>query len=202
MFAELLREQCRGFVELAAEQVGALEAHYRMMVRWNKSLNLTKIVDERDAVDRHYAESLFLGAHLPAGALRIADIGSGAGFPGFPVAVLRPDCEVTLIESHQRKAVFLREASRGLGNVRVVANRAEEMSGDFDWVVSRAVSYEDLKGPVERLAPRVALLAGADGPAGWRFRWERAVQVPGGKNRFLKFGTREPTVSRETWSFT
>src|SRR5580704_17440976 len=113
-------------------------------MRWNKTLNLTAIRNREEAIERHYCESLFLGARLPAGALRIADIGSGAGFPGLPVAVLRPDCSMTLIESHQRKAVFLREASRKVLNVRVLAKRAEDVDEEFDWVISRAVSYEDL----------------------------------------------------------
>src|SRR5581483_9324513 len=97
------------------------------MVRWNKTLNLTRVESLEQAVERHYAESLFLAAHLPVGALRIVDVGSGPGFPGFPVAVVRGDCAVTLVESHQRKAVFLREASRPLENVEVVAKRAEDV---------------------------------------------------------------------------
>src|ERR1017187_6190482 len=101
-------------------------------MRWNRSLNLTAIRSREEAIERHYCESLFLGARLPAGALRIADVGSGAGFPGFPVAVLRPECSVTLIESHKRKAVFLREASRTLPNVRVFAKRAEDVGERFD----------------------------------------------------------------------
>ena len=97
----------------------ALQRHHELLERWNQRLNLTRI----DSVERNYGESLFLGKHLPEGPLRICDIGSGAGFPGFPVAVLRPDCEVTLIESHQRKAVFLKEAARGIANIRVLAKR-------------------------------------------------------------------------------
>lgn len=189
MFTELLLDRCQGFAELTPQQVAMLEAHYSLMARWNKSLNLTKIVDEKDAVERHYVESLFLGAHLPAGALRVADIGSGPGFPGFPVAVLRADCEVTLIESHQRKAVFLREATRDVKNITVLAKRAEEVTEHFDWVTSRAVSYEDLKSPVARLAARVALLTGADEPIGWDFHWDQPVHVPGAKNRFLRIGS-------------
>ena len=109
-----------------------LEAHHRLLEKWNRTLNLTRISD----VERNYGESLFLGRHLPAGRLRICDIGSGAGFPGFPVAVLRPDCEVTLIEAHQRKAVFLKEAARCMPNIRVVGKRAEDVDDKFDWAVS------------------------------------------------------------------
>jgi 16S rRNA (guanine(527)-N(7))-methyltransferase RsmG len=126
---------------LTGEQEAALEAHLDLLMRWNRTLNLTAIRNREEAIERHYCESLFLGAKLPAGRLRIADVGSGAGFPGFPVAVLRPECSVTLIESHQRKAVFLREASRKVPNVKVAAKRAEDVTEAFDWVISRAVSY-------------------------------------------------------------
>jgi 16S rRNA (guanine(527)-N(7))-methyltransferase RsmG len=128
------------------------------MVRWNKTINLTRIEEVQEVVDRHYGESLFLGANLPPGSLRIADIGSGAGFPGVPIAVLRPECTVTLIESHQRKAVFLKEATRNLANVRVVAKRAEDIVDSFDWAVSRAVSWENLSEMILGLAPSIALL--------------------------------------------
>ena len=138
---------------LTVEQEAALEAHLELLMRWNQKLNLTSIRNREEAIERHYCESLFLGSRLPAGALRIADVGSGAGFPGFPVAIFRPDCSVTLIESHQRKAVFLREASRSLPNVRVMAKRAEEVDERFDCVISRAVSYWDLASFLKKLAP-------------------------------------------------
>jgi 16S rRNA (guanine527-N7)-methyltransferase len=166
-----------------------LEAHYKLLEKWNRTLNLTRISD----VERNYGESLFLGRHLPASRLRICDIGSGAGFPGFPVAVLRPDCEVTLIEAHQRKAVFLKEASRGLGNIRVVAKRAEDLDDKFDWAVSRAVSDVDLSMVLPRLAGRVALLTGAEEPRLPGFLWQEVILVPGSQNRYLRIG-----VSRET----
>ena len=80
-------------------------------------------------MERHYCESLFLGAHLPAGAAANCRHRFGRRVSRvFPLAILRPDCAVTLIESHQRKAVFLREASRRLPNVRVLAKRAEDVS--------------------------------------------------------------------------
>jgi 16S rRNA (guanine527-N7)-methyltransferase len=145
-----------------------------------------------EAVERHYCESLFLGTHLPQDPLRIADIGSGAGFPGFPVAVLRPDCLVTLIESHQRKAVFLREASRNLPNVRVLAKRAEDVKEQFDWAISRAVSYKDLASFLKNLAPDVDLLTGAEAPPdGIGFVWQSPIPVPWGGRRFLRIGRRE-----------
>jgi 16S rRNA (guanine(527)-N(7))-methyltransferase RsmG len=97
-----------------------------------------------ESIQFHYCESLFLARTLPAGPLRIADIGSGAGFPGIPVSISRPDCQITLVESHQRKAVFLREASRELKNVRIASKRAEDVTEGFDWVISRAVTPADV----------------------------------------------------------
>ncbi len=187
MFAEFV---------LTGEQEAALEAHLDLLMRWNRTLNLTAIRNREEAIERHYCESLFLGAKLPAGRLRIADVGSGAGFPGFPVAVLRPECSVTLIESHQRKAVFLREASRKVPNVKVAAKRAEDVTEAFDWVISRAVSYGDLGSFLKRLAPNVDLLGGAERPAEvMGFVWDPPVALPWGRQRFLWTGR---AVSRET----
>jgi 16S rRNA (guanine527-N7)-methyltransferase len=188
VFRDLVR-QCAALTD---DQAAALERHYELLCRWNRVLNLTRVEELEEAVARHYCESLFLANSIPdIPGLRIADIGSGPGFPGFPVAVVRPKCSVTLIESHQRKAVFLREASRDLANVRILAARAEGVAERFDWVVSRAVSYTDLTKPLKRFGARVALLTGAEEPpVEWGFAWD-VVPVPGGKQRFLR-------VSRET----
>ena len=129
---------------------------------------------------------------VPFNGKVVVDIGAGAGFPGIPVAAARPDCAVTLVESHQRKAVFLREATRKLPNVRVLAKRAEDVAGEFDWAISRAVSFDDLKGSLRRLASHAALLTGGDPPpAALGFDWYAALLLPWGKQRFL-------LVSRET----
>ena len=89
MFAETLKARLNGVLPVAPDQIAELERHYDLMVRWNRTLNLTAVRDMVQAVERHYCESLFLAARLPQGNLKMADIGSGAGFPGFPIAVLR-----------------------------------------------------------------------------------------------------------------
>jgi 16S rRNA (guanine(527)-N(7))-methyltransferase RsmG len=193
VFPELLKQGMAGIVELPDAQIAVLQAHYELLLRWNQSLSLTTVTALEAAVTRHYCESLFLAAHLPHGALRIVDIGSGAGFPGFPVAVLRPDCTVTLIESHQRKAVFLREATRGMPNVKVLPKRAEEVAERFDIAISRAVSYADLIRPLKKLAPRADLLTGAEAPSALKdFDWDEGIPLPwgkpGDKPRFLRTG--------------
>jgi 16S rRNA (guanine527-N7)-methyltransferase len=118
-------------------------------------------------------------------------VGSGGGFPGFPVAVLRADCLVTLIESHQRKAVFLKEAARALPNVRVLGKRAEEVAESFDRVISRAVSYQDLVRPLKKLACNADLLTGAEEPPmKMGFLWQAPIALPWGKQRYLRVGVR------------
>jgi len=191
VFADALTWRLAGIVDLSVEQLSVLKGHYRMLLRWNRSVNLTSISGLEEAVERHYCESLFLAASLPPGRLRIADIGSGAGFPGFPVAVLRPDCSVTLVESHQRKAVFLREVSRALPSVRVLSKRAEAVGEQFDRVISRAVSYRDLAPSLKVLGESADLLTGAEEPPPeLGFEWMPAVALPWGKQRFLRTGRR------------
>jgi 16S rRNA (guanine(527)-N(7))-methyltransferase RsmG len=194
VFAELLTEKLAGIVRLSPDQVASLENHYQLLVRWNRVLNLTSVRSLEEVVERHYCESLFLGVHLPPGRLHIADIGSGAGFPGIPVAVLRPDCLITLIESHARKAVFLRESSRILQNIRIAPQRAENIKERFDVAVSRAVSYVDLRPILKKIGHRADLLTGGEGPPPeLGFDWQEGIPLPWGRQRFLRIG-----VSRET----
>jgi 16S rRNA (guanine527-N7)-methyltransferase len=179
-FRALLTAEFAPLGTLTSDQLDRLEQHYRLLCKWNKRINLTRICGMREAVPFHYCESLFLAQWLPKGKLRVADVGSGAGFPGIPVAVLRPDCTVDLIESHQRKAAFLREASRQLPNVNVVAMRAGECTVQYDWMISRAVRLEALLRL--RLAPNFALLLGAEDAKDLE-----SLKVPWGERRILAF---------------
>ena len=179
MFRELLSAEFSPYGTLSSSQLDALERHYRMLVHWNQKLNLTRIRNVEEAVRLHYCEALFLGLRLPPGRLRIVDVGSGAGFPGIPVAILRSESNVDLVESHQRKAVFLREATRGLSNVRVLACRAEDCQNGYDWMISRAIRAGELfKRP---LAPNFAILSGDS----QEIPGARIERTPWGENRAL-----------------
>lgn len=183
-FKDLLAAEFAPFGPLPESQITALEQHYSLLMNWNRRMNLTRIEELEDAVRLHYCESLFLGKSLPAAALRIADIGSGAGFPGFPVAVIRPESTVDLIESHQRKAVFLREACAELRNVRVIAERAEKLGvGSYDWVVSRAVRPSEVLAL--RLAPQAAVLMSPGDLVGLERKPVAVKDVPWGTGRVL-----------------
>jgi len=155
-FSDHLAAEFAPYAALSDQQLKQLEEHYKLLLKWNEKMNLTRIESLDDAVRFHYCESLFLAKSLPPAPLRIVDVGSGAGFPGIPVAVFRPDCTVDLVESHQRKAVFLRQASSGLLNGRVLAQRAEDCRSDYDWMIARAVRPEQVLS--YRLAPNVGIL--------------------------------------------
>lgn len=197
MFGELLRAKLAGIFDLSDPQIARLEQHYELLVKWNKVLALTSVRTLEEAVERHYCESVFAAMHLPGGSVSVADIGSGAGFPGIPIAICQPAASVVLIESHQRKAAFLKEASRDLENVRVVGKRAEDVLEGFDWVVSRAVRYSDIAPALKRLGRNAELLTGevrADELTG--FVWHNALQLPWGDHRYLWTG--HNPVPRET----
>ena len=187
----MLTTEFAPYGELSELQLAQLEDHYTAVVKWNQRLNLTRILSLTESVQFHYCESLFLGKFLPKGSHRIVDVGSGAGFPGIPVAILRPECEVTLVESHQRKSVFLREASRGLTNVRVFAQRAEDVKGTYDWLISRAVAPADILKL--GLAGSLALLIGKDDASQLS---GASVPVPWGNRRVL-FHVEQQTVSNQ-----
>jgi 16S rRNA (guanine527-N7)-methyltransferase len=174
---------------LTAEQEAALAAHIELLLRWNTRINLTSVRNFEEAVRKHAGESLFLASKLPAEACSACDLGSGGGFPGIPVAIVRSESRITLIERDLRKSVFLREASRQLPNVLVVTKQFEELSNEFDWLISRAVNLAATRtGPVPRHA---AVLGGESlgqcaGLAG-RYEW-RKIPVPWEKGGFLWLG--------------
>jgi 16S rRNA (guanine527-N7)-methyltransferase len=126
---------------LNEKQMAQLVAHYEMMIVWNRHTNLTRIVNPQDAARLHYGESLF-GARFVGEAKKVLDIGSGAGFPAIPLAVMLSDVEITALEANQKKALFLQEAKEALKleNFRVARARVEAFDlGEFDLLTSRAL---------------------------------------------------------------
>ena len=183
-----------GMAELAlAPTPAAVEAmldYIELLARWNGTYNLTAVRDPQAMVAHHLLDSLAV-AHLVRGE-RLADIGSGAGLPGIPLAIVAPELSVTLIDSNGKKTRFLREAVRALrlDNVRIEAQRVEAVRGEFDTVTARAFSA---LGEMVRLAGH---LLAADGillalkgqlhkdeilelPAGFSVAEVKALRVPG-----------------------
>jgi 16S rRNA (guanine527-N7)-methyltransferase len=140
----------RGLEELAIELPGEgrdkLIEYTALLAKWNRTYNLTSIRDPLTMVSHHLLDSLAVLPHLPlgAGAQHLADAGSGAGLPGIPLALARPQWQIALIESNQKKAAFLRQAAieLGLDNVEVQAQRAEAWrpAQALALVISRALA--------------------------------------------------------------
>jgi 16S rRNA (guanine527-N7)-methyltransferase len=123
----------------------ALLAYLALLEKWNRTHNLTAIVDPERMVTHHLLDSLAVLPHLPPeSAMRLADVGSGGGLPGIPLAICCAKWQVTLIEASQKKAAFLRQAvvELPLRNVDVVSARAESYrpSLPFDFAISRGYS--------------------------------------------------------------
>lgn len=151
-----------GVCPLGDMQAGQLATHYAMMVEWNRRTNLTRITGVVEAAQLHYAESLF-AAQFVGAAKRVLDIGSGAGFPGLPIAVVCTESYVTALEANQKKALFLNEAkdAMGLKNFNVARSRVEDFDlGSYDLLTSRALDrVEDVMPRVlQRLSERQKLL--------------------------------------------
>src|SRR5258708_38703951 len=151
MDTERIRELLKPFLdpeELSADQVALVSTYLDLLLKWNARMNLTAVRDPEQIVQRHFGESFFAARHLQArhpDATSLADLGSGAGFPGLPIKIWDPKLNLTLIESHQKKAVFLREAIRTLEleakDAQVLNARAESLGADTkaDIVTPRAV---------------------------------------------------------------
>ena len=169
-----------------------LLAYLALLDRWNKTYNLTAIRDPREMVTRHLLDSLSMWPHVGDGPL--ADLGTGPGLPGIPLAIAKPELQVTLVESNGKKARFLREAVRQLklGNARVAESRAEALAepGAYTQITARAL--DTLDGIVavggHLLAPHGRLLAMkgthpaaeiAALPPGWTALAVHALAVPG-----------------------
>lgn len=194
-FGERLHFHLDPYLALTSDHIDELFAHFELLRRWNPKINLTSVRSSEEIVLRHYCESLFFAAVLKdiQCGTSFADVGSGAGFPGVPLAIYRPDDQVTLIESHQRKAVFLRESTRSLRNVHVLANRAEDVTVKFDCIVSRAVAPEDVLKLLPKLAPRLAIFLGSTDFARVKgdphIAWEDPIQMPWGDRRLVAIGS-------------
>ena len=186
-----------------------ISTYIDILLRWNSRMNLTALRSPEEIVTRHFGESLFAARHLfPNRAapsrppVHLADVGSGAGFPGLPIKLWAPDLAVTLIESNQKKSTFLREITRALRltNVYVQNLRAGDLSpAIFDVVTLRAVerfaltlaNAADLTVPGGQLALMIASSQLAIAHSYGRISWDVTIPVPLSRSRVLLIGQRQ-----------
>jgi 16S rRNA (guanine527-N7)-methyltransferase len=190
-----------GAAPLSPELGQKFAGYLALLQKWNARTNLTAIRDEDGILSRHFLESILCAEALPVNVSSLLDFGSGAGFPGIPIALIRNEIAVTLAESQNKKAAFLREAIRTLGlTTQVHAARAETMTTRFDCVTLRAVddTARALPAAIQLLAPHAwlalmstqkefpALQQNAAKSAD--FTWNEPVPLPRGTERILLLG--------------
>ena len=205
--AELLRP-FTGKGELSGELQGQLQVYLDLLLKWNARMNLTAVRDAEQIVTRHFGESLF-GAGVLLGDLEnlqapfaVADVGSGAGFPGIPMKLWSPRIQLTLIESQNKKVTFLREVIRTLKleAAEVFCGRADEWGKAADLVTLRAVEK------FERVLPVAAGLVAPEGRLGLflgekqrsraqeivddSFTWRDPVAIPQSDGRVIAVAAR------------
>jgi 16S rRNA (guanine527-N7)-methyltransferase len=199
-----------GVTGLAAKAYEQFVAYLELLLRWNARLNLTALRDPQQIVQRHFVECAFAAQRLPVGMASLLDYGSGAGFPGIPIAICRPEIRVTLAESLGKKAAFLREALRAVGMPgEIVGDRVEALSSErvFDVVTLRAVEKMELAIPVamRRAGKYLAVFTtdqsvefvqaaakhrNLDQEAGSRFEWLAPIPLPNSREMILLIAER------------
>ena len=194
-------------VVVTDEQIRQIQQYMALLLKWNDAMNLTAIHDPLEILYRHFCESMFGAQLIASSGGRLADVGSGGGFPGLSLKIARPDLEVCLIDSNVKKATFLAEVVRELGlpRARVLVSRYEELNEEItplDIACSRAVGEfaQFLKWAAsEQIAAKKVMLwiGGRDldevrGSESWS--WDEPVAIPQSLRRFILVGTRvDPT---------
>ena len=190
-------------LSLSDSQVEQIQQYTKILWTWNDKVNLTAIRDPLEILYRHFCESMFGATLLPVENCRLADVGSGGGFPGLPLKIMRPDLQLFLVESNVKKATFLAEVIRELGltDARVLVSRYEELAEEvapLDVICSRALgdfsNFLTWAASPSVSAKQVLLwLGGRDleevrAQPSWT--WSEPLPIPKSLQRFLLTGTR------------
>jgi 16S rRNA (guanine527-N7)-methyltransferase len=198
-----------GEFQLTADdkQVEHIQQYMRLLLAWNEKINLTAIRDPLEILYRHFCESMYAAFAVPVENGRLADVGSGAGFPGIPLKIIRPKLLTFLVESNVKKATFLAEVLRTieLPDTRVLVSRYEELGEEItplDFVCSRAVGeFQPFLewAASERVAAKQVILwiGGRDldqARRGIVWEWREPIPVPNSLRRYLLVGTRKSGI--------
>jgi len=190
---------------LSKDQTSKIREYLRLLLKWNQSVSLTSVVDPVEILARHFGESMFASGLIPVENCRLADLGSGAGFPGLALKIVCPSLRLILIESNKKKCAFLLEVVRSLqlDEVEVLPVRFDQIHGIHNFaeiITARAVGrFSDiLRWARAALGHRghIALwLGGQDSTnvstmPGWI--WQPAVKIPESQRRFVLIGRPNP----------
>jgi len=191
-------------LDVNEQQIVYIQQYMKLLLAWNDKINLTAIRDPLEILYRHFCESMYAAVAVPVENGRLADVGSGAGFPGIPLKIIRPGLHTFLVESNMKKATFLAEVLRTieLPDTKVLVSRYEELGEDLmplDYVCSRAVGeFEPFLAwaASERVATKQVILwiGGRDldqARRGIEWEWREPIPVPHSLRRYLLVGTRK-----------
>jgi 16S rRNA (guanine527-N7)-methyltransferase len=189
-------------IEASPELCTSIQRYIALLLQWNKQISLTTVTGPAQVVKFHFGESLFAASAVPIRDGRLADVGSGAGFPGLALRLANSEISVTLIESSVKKATFLSETVRDLklDGVTVARTRMEDFSSmepGFDFVTARALGQHDelLAWASKNLSVNgmVILWLGEDDCTAIsrksEWNWRDPIHIPGSKRRFLLIGS-------------
>jgi 16S rRNA (guanine527-N7)-methyltransferase len=195
---------------LQADQVRMVREYIQLLLKWNQSISLTTIIDVDEILNRHFGESMFAAKMRPVENCRLADVGTGAGFPGLPLKILVPSLKLKLIESNKKKSAFLREVvtSLGLREVEVLTERFEQLRPEtlsVDFISARALGEfkELLQWADNALTPGGNLLLWLGAEDATRIAairswlWEPAIKIPDSQRRFLLIGRSRARISEK-----
>ena len=206
---ETIRQSLGSFGVIVNEhQVFCIQQYMRILLQWNEKLNLTAIRDPLEILVRHFCESMFAVGAIPVEFGRLADIGSGPGFPGLPMKIMQPELDLFLVESNIKKGTFLAEVIRELElkNARVLISRYEELGEELaplDYVCSRAVGefgpFLEWASSEKVSANRVVLWIGGrdleEARKSLDWEWAEPIAIPHSLRRFLLVGTKRSKLS-------
>jgi 16S rRNA (guanine527-N7)-methyltransferase len=199
---DVISEELRNYgVSATADICSAIRTYISLLLHWNRTISLTAVTDPLEILRFHFGESMFAASIIANRNGRLADVGSGAGFPGIPLKLAIPALELVLIESNAKKAAFLAEAIRELALERaeVFRGRFEDFCSEapeFDFVSARAIGrHEELinwaRGTIKR-GGSLALWLGADDAArvslNKTWQWREPVPIPGSHSRTILVG--------------
>jgi 16S rRNA (guanine527-N7)-methyltransferase len=189
-------------VEADQDLCRGIRAYATLLAQWNSKVALTTITDPEEVIRFHFGESMFAVSKLDIREGRLADIGTGPGFPGIPIRMVLPHLELTLVESNQKKAAFLSEVVRTLAlkNVSIARKRVEDLRDPeryiFDFVTARALGnyqrfLEWSQAHISQ-AGRVILWLGSEEASKIEqkstWRWQSPVSIPQSRSRVLLDG--------------
>ncbi len=192
-------------IRLSQQQAAAVQLYIDLLLLWNQNISLTTIRDPIEILRRHFGESLFAAQEVPISEGRLADVGSGAGFPAFPLKIFRPSLSITMIEPNAKKVAFLSEVKRRLSisGTEILRGRFEDLHckiANMDFITARALGKYGtfLRWARKSLSAtgRIVLWLGAEdaetlkGSADWI--WQEPILMPCSQKRVLLIGRTAP----------